>query len=96
MPSLLRLAGEPAPTRASVDAMSRRVKEALAQAEAAGYRVDVLVNPAAARDDKAESIGAEVESQALEEEDYSDRESPENGQETSSLSESTAEPAKRR
>jgi len=93
MPSLLRLAGEPAPSRAAVDAISRKVKDALAQAEAAGYRIDVLVNPAAARDDKAEGIGAEVESQALEEEGFSDQELREN--ETSSLSESTAEPAKR-
>jgi len=93
MPSLLRLAGEPAPSRAAVDAISRKVKDALAQAEAAGYRIDVLVNPAAARDDKAEVIGVEVESQALEEEGFSDQELREN--ETSSLSESTAEPAKR-
>ncbi len=40
MPSLLRLAGEAAPSRAAVRAMSRSVEEALATAEAAGYRVD--------------------------------------------------------
>jgi len=45
MPSLLRLALESAPSRAAVDAMSRAVSDALAAAEAAGYRIDALVNP---------------------------------------------------
>ncbi|MGB6692470.1 MAG: hypothetical protein WBE76_31900, partial [Terracidiphilus sp.] len=92
MPSLLRVAGEPAPTRASVDAMSRMVKDALAKAEAAGYRIDVLVNPAAARD--GEALDAEVEAQALEEEDFSEEESGGNRQDSNSLSEPTADPAK--
>ncbi|MGA7341384.1 MAG: hypothetical protein WBE72_13935, partial [Terracidiphilus sp.] len=43
MPSLLRLAGEPAPDRAAVEELSRMVAEALATAEAAGYRIDVLL-----------------------------------------------------
>jgi hypothetical protein len=47
MPSLLRLAGETAPSqvaanRAAVRKMSRTIEEALATAEAAGYRVDLL------------------------------------------------------
>jgi glycosidase len=46
MPSLLRLAGEAAPSRAAVQAMSRTIEEALATAEAAGYRVDLLLGPA--------------------------------------------------
>ena len=43
MPSLLRLAGEPAPSRADVEELSRTVEEALATAEAANYRVDELL-----------------------------------------------------
>ena len=46
MPSLLRLAGEAAPGRAAVEQMSRTVDEALATAEAAEYRVDMLLGPA--------------------------------------------------
>jgi glycosidase len=52
MPSLLRLAGESAPgrvasNRAAVRAMSKNLNEALAAAEAAGYRVDLLLASAA-------------------------------------------------
>jgi glycosidase len=52
MPSLLRLAGESAPgrvasNRTAVRAMSKSLDEALATAEAAGYRVDTLLAPAA-------------------------------------------------
>jgi hypothetical protein len=48
MPSLLRLAGETAPSRmaanrAAIQTMCRTIEEALAAAEAAGYRVDVLL-----------------------------------------------------
>jgi glycosidase len=42
MPALLRLAGETAPNRAKVEEVSQGVEEALAAAEAAGYRVDAL------------------------------------------------------
>jgi len=42
MPSLLRLAGDAAPKRETVDELSRSVQEALQAAEDAGYRVDVL------------------------------------------------------
>jgi glycosidase len=45
MPSLLHLAAETAPSRAAVEAMSRTVEDALATAEAAGYRVDLLLAP---------------------------------------------------
>jgi dienelactone hydrolase/glycosidase len=45
MPSLLRLAGEAAPRRTAVDALSRMVAEALASAAATGYRVDRLMEP---------------------------------------------------
>ncbi|MGD0938402.1 MAG: alpha-amylase family glycosyl hydrolase [Terracidiphilus sp.] len=49
MPSLLRLASEISPestarNRAAVEAMNRSIKEALAAAEAAGYRVDLLTD----------------------------------------------------
>jgi hypothetical protein len=60
MPSLLRLAGETAPSRAAVEEMSRTVAEALATAEAAGYRIDALLNPAA---------GVEAECQTTEPEE---------------------------
>jgi hypothetical protein len=43
MPSLLRLAGEPALDRAAIDRLGIIVDEALAAAEAAGYRIDALM-----------------------------------------------------
>jgi glycosidase len=54
LPSLLRLAGESAPSRGAVQAMSRSIEDALAAAEAAGYRVDLLLSPAA-----PEAVGEE-------------------------------------
>jgi glycosidase len=42
MPALLRIAESSTPSRAAVEALSREVGDALAEAEAAGYRVDVL------------------------------------------------------
>jgi hypothetical protein len=50
MPSLLRLAGETAPSRAAVEELSKTVAAALASAEAAGYRIDALLSPVAALD----------------------------------------------
>ena len=47
-PSLLRLAGEAAPSRAAVEELSNTVDAALASAEAAGYRIDALLSPIAA------------------------------------------------
>ena len=43
MPSLLRLAGESAPSRSAVEELSKTVAAALASAEAAGYRIDALL-----------------------------------------------------
>ena len=43
MPSLLRIAGEWAPSRAAVEELGKSVAAALASAEAAGYRIDVLL-----------------------------------------------------
>ncbi|MEI9970228.1 MAG: hypothetical protein WDM87_17040 [Terracidiphilus sp.] len=43
MPSLLRLAGEAAPIRVAVAELSETVAAALASAEAAGYRIDVIL-----------------------------------------------------
>ena len=63
MPSLLRMAGESAPSRAAVGAMSKAIDEALATAEAAGYRVDMLLAPAPA-ETTAEEPATEVESVA--------------------------------
>jgi len=42
MPGLLKLAGEPALDRAAIASMATHVDEALAAAEAAGYRIDKL------------------------------------------------------
>ncbi len=63
MPSLLRLAGESTPSRiasnrAAVQAMSQSIEEALATADAAGYRVDLLLAPAT-----AEAAGGEPASE---------------------------------
>jgi hypothetical protein len=43
MPTLLRLAGEPAPSRAAAEEMSHTVAEALESAESAHYRIDALL-----------------------------------------------------
>jgi hypothetical protein len=59
MPSLLRLAGESAPGRAAVETMSRTIEDALATAESAGYRVDLLLGPVTAAE--AESLALEPE-----------------------------------
>jgi hypothetical protein len=59
MPSLLRLAGEAAPSRAAAGQMSCGVAEALAAAEAAGYRVDLLMAPA-----RAEAAGEDSSAEA--------------------------------
>jgi len=42
MPTLLHIAGEPAPSQSAIEELSHAVASALASAEAAGYRVDVL------------------------------------------------------
>jgi glycosidase len=60
MPSLLRLAGDTAPSRAAAEEMSKTVEEALATAEAAGYRIDTLLGTA---------VGAEAECQTTEPEE---------------------------
>ena len=43
MPSLLRLAGEATPSRDAIAELSQTVNEALATAEASGYRIDTLL-----------------------------------------------------
>ena len=63
MPSLLRLASESTPGRAArnrvaVEAMSKRIEEALAAAEEAGYRVDLLFDPNAAEEALSEAASA--------------------------------------
>ncbi len=56
MPSLLRMGGETAPSRAAVAEMSKTLQEALATAEAAGYRVDLLLGT-----DAEETLVSDVE-----------------------------------
>jgi hypothetical protein len=68
MPSLLRLAGQTAPSRAAVEEMSRTIEEALATAEAAGYRIDALLSPAVGAE--AGSVAApEAEGETIEPEE---------------------------
>jgi hypothetical protein len=59
MPSLLRLAGETAPSRmaanrATVQTMSSTIEEALEAAEAAGYNVDLLRSPSSQAESEIE------------------------------------------
>ena len=63
MPSLLRLAGEPAPARTAVEELSKTVEEALATAEAAKYRIDQLLGTAAPAEEEppAEEAAESVE-----------------------------------
>jgi hypothetical protein len=66
MPALLRLAGEPAPSRAAVKELSKTVATALSSAEAAGYRINTLLGSLAASetvvsDETAESPALESE-----------------------------------
>jgi hypothetical protein len=51
MPELLRLAGETAPRRAAVEELSKAVDAALAAAESAGYRIDMLLGEEHAADE---------------------------------------------
>jgi hypothetical protein len=46
MPSLLRFAAEPAPSRSAVEELRKTVEEALASAKAAGYRIEALLGAA--------------------------------------------------
>ncbi len=71
LPKLLRLAGEIAPSqmaanRAAVRTMSKAVEEALAAAEAAGYRVDLLQRQSSnvAIGEEPEPVYVEIEAQA--------------------------------
>jgi glycosidase len=57
MPSLLRVAAEPAPSRTLVEELSKTVEEALSTAEEAGYRIDALLGSA--------DISGSVESEPL-------------------------------
>jgi glycosidase len=67
MPSLLRFAAEPVPSRAAVEELSKTVEEALDTAEAAGYRIDALLGTAApAIADEAEPQVEEDDSKTIE------------------------------
>jgi glycosidase len=68
LPALLRLAGEPVPSRTGVEVISKRVDDGLELAATAGYRADVLrgrSGPFAQRNERA--VGAEEEPAKLEE-----------------------------
>jgi glycosidase len=64
MPSLLRLAAEASPSRAAIEEMSRTVEEALATAEAAGYRADLLLAPSTTETEAVEEPAPETDSSA--------------------------------
>jgi hypothetical protein len=68
VPALLRLAGESLPSRAEVEEMSKTIEEALASAESAGYRVDLLLGPALAEDEGEETAAEEAEGFVVEDE----------------------------
>jgi len=55
MPALLRVAGEPVLDQAAIKEMARKVEDALASAEKAGYRIDALLGPAVEADVKEET-----------------------------------------
>jgi hypothetical protein len=97
MPSLLRLAAEPAPGRAAIDSMSRKVGDTLAEAESAGYRIDLLISPAAAGGSEASSsnTGAEIDSRAPGEEVFADKE-PKPAVKAESTAEPVSDPAAKR
>jgi glycosidase len=63
LPSLLRLAGEAAPSRSVLQAINKGIEEALTAAEAAGYRVDLLLAPVAS-ETVGEEAAAEIEPSA--------------------------------
>jgi hypothetical protein len=65
MPSLLKLAQQPAPSRTEIARLNETVKEALASAKAAGYRVDELLRMAEPVTEEAESVAATEESDAV-------------------------------
>ena len=67
MPSLLRCAAEPSPSRAVVEELSKTVEEALASAEAAGYRIDAVLGTATpVVEDEAEPQVQQDESKTIE------------------------------
>jgi hypothetical protein len=75
MPSLLRVAAEPAPSRALVEELSKTVEEALATAEEAGYRIEALLGAATPSvADEAEPQVQEDESKTIEQLDPIDTE----------------------
>jgi hypothetical protein len=72
MPSLIQVAGQTTPNRAAIEEMSKTIEEALATAEAAGYRIDALLGPEAAQEADSDSEPATVE-KAIEPEELSAR-----------------------
>jgi hypothetical protein len=92
MPSLLRLAGQAAPSRAAVEEMRKTVEEALETAEAAGYRIDALLG-VDETPDSVEEVAGETESQGLEPEQPEDLERQKTEAESSSSAPEPVDPA---
>jgi hypothetical protein len=61
MPSLLKIAGEASPDRAAVTVLSCTIDDALATAEAVGYRVDKLLRAAKDEDEVEAEPAKQVE-----------------------------------
>jgi glycosidase len=101
MPSLLRLAGEAAPSRAAVLELSASIEEALATAETAGYRVDLLLRPSITEADNEEPAAeakpatgaAAIESELAEEPSQENAEASESATEAQPLPIEEREPA---
>jgi hypothetical protein len=72
MPSLIRLAGQSAPSRAEAAELSSAVATALDAAKAAGYRVEVLTGKAPNIDQPDGSASAADDSADAEETDEAD------------------------
>jgi hypothetical protein len=66
MPALLHLAGEPAPSRAAVEELSKNVADALSSAEDAGYRIDRLLGPLASAETGETGEAAAPEAEPVE------------------------------
>jgi glycosidase len=93
MPSLLRLAAQAVPGRATVDELSRAVEQALRAAEDAGYRIDLLLaeshiadeETAGSMRDGERSSGLDLEMPPLERDEHDE---PHSGRDPHSESES--------
>lgn len=65
LPAMLRLAGQAKPSHEEIDRFTQTVDEALATAEEAGYRMDVLLSSAASGAEESASVGQDDEGEAV-------------------------------